>query len=111
MFSSITNILLPTRCTSIKLNIINIEESFSNVSIGEVWLAGGQSNMEFELQNCTEGPDEIQNQKHDPNVRFYYTNKIAWKDEHFFEAEKNTCWQTWESEGIIPSGLQIFVCL
>ena len=80
-------------------NIINIEESFSNVSIGEVWLAGGQSNMEFELQNCTEGPDEIQNQKNDPNVRFYYTNKIAWKDEHFFEAEKNTCWQTWESEG------------
>lgn len=78
---------------------ISIDKTFSNVSIGEVWLAGGQSNMEFELQNCTEGPDEIQNQKDDPNVRFYYTNKIAWKDEHFFEAEKNTCWQTWESEG------------
>lgn len=75
----------------------SINKTFSNVCIGEVWLAGGQSNMEFELQNCTEGPDELTNQKDDPNVRFYYTNKIAWKDEHFYEAEKNTCWQTWES--------------
>ena len=77
----------------------SINKTFSNVCIGEVWLAGGQSNMEFELQNCTEGPDELTNQKDDPNVRFYYTNKIAWKDEHFYEAEKNTCWQTWESDG------------
>ena len=77
----------------------SINKTFSNVCIGEVWLAGGQSNMEFELQNCTEGPDELTNQKDDPNVRFYYTNKIAWKDEHFYEAEKNTCWQTWESNG------------
>ena len=77
----------------------SINKTFSNVCIGEVWLAGGQSNMEFELQNCTEGPDELTNQKDDPNVRFYYTNKIAWKDEHFYEAGKNTCWQTWESDG------------
>ena len=32
------------------------------------------------------------------NVRFYYTNKIGWMDDHFFEAERNTCWQTWESQ-------------
>jgi len=71
--------------------------TFTDVSIGEVWLAGGQSNMEFELQNCTEGPDELKEEKN-PNVRFYYTNKIAWKDESFYEAEKNTSWQTWDSE-------------
>jgi sialate O-acetylesterase len=52
--------------------------------------------MEFELQNCTEGPEALAETKN-PNVRFYYTNKIAWKDEHFYEAEKNTCWQTWDS--------------
>lgn len=75
------------------------EKTFNNVCIGEVWLAGGQSNMEFELQNCTEASEEFENQKNDPNVRFYYTNKIAWKDEHFYEAEKNTCWQTWQNEG------------
>ena len=71
--------------------------TFTDISIGEVWLAGGQSNMEFELQNCTEGPEALAETKN-PNVRFYYTNKIAWKDEHFYEAEKNTCWQTWDSE-------------
>ncbi len=71
--------------------------TFTDIAIGEVWLAGGQSNMEFELQNCTEGPDALAD-KSDPNVRFYYTNKIGWMDEHFFEAEKSTYWQTWNSE-------------
>ena len=73
---------------------------FSNIAIGEVWLAGGQSNMEFELGNCTEGPKELEDTRGEggaKNVRFYYTNKIAWMDEHFYEAEKNTAWQTWDS--------------
>lgn len=72
---------------------------FKDVAIGEVWIAGGQSNMEFELQNCTEGPAELSSAPTEAiqNVRFYYTNKIAWKDDHFYEAEKNTCWQTWDS--------------
>ena len=72
-------------------------KTFSDIAFGEVWLAGGQSNMEFELQNCTESPAELADDKAGKNVRFYYTNKIGWKDEHFYEAEKNTTWQTWES--------------
>ena len=68
---------------------------FSDIAIGEVWIAGGQSNMEFELQNCTEGPAELDQKS---NVRFYYTNKIAWKDDNFYKAEKQTCWQTCDSE-------------
>ncbi len=73
---------------------------FSNIAIGEVWLAGGQSNMEFELGNCTEGPQELADTSGEngaKNVRFYYTNKIAWMDQHFYQAEKNTAWQTWDS--------------
>ena len=71
--------------------------TYSDVAIGEVWLAGGQSNMEFELQNCTEGPEELARTNAGENVRFYYTNKIAWKDDAFYKAEKNTSWQTWDS--------------
>ena len=73
------------------------EISFSDIAIGEVWLAGGQSNMEFELQNCTEGPAELEDADAGKHVRFYYTNKIAWMDEKFFEAERKTSWQTWDS--------------
>ncbi len=83
-------------CT-LKVKCNNEEITFNDVAIGEVWIAGGQSNMEFELQNCTEGPDELKIQNN-PNIRFYYTNKIAWKDEAFYQAEKNTSWQTWDSE-------------
>lgn len=53
---------------------------FQNIAIGEVWLAGGQSNMEFELRNCI-GGKEILEQEPDPNIRFYYTPKNAYKDE------------------------------
>ena len=76
------------------------EITFTNISIGEVWLAGGQSNMEFELGNCTEGPEALADTTGEngaKNVRFYYTNKIFWMDEHFYEAERNTAWQTWDS--------------
>ena len=72
-------------------------KSFTDIAFGEVWLAGGQSNMEFELQNCTEGPAELTDERAGKNVRFYYTNKIGWKDQHFYEAEKQTAWQTWDS--------------
>ncbi len=66
--------------------------TLTDIAIGEVFLAGGQSNMEFELGNCTEGKAELENDLA-PNVRFYYTQKIAWKDEAFFAKEKETAWE------------------
>lgn len=41
---------------------------FSNVAVGAVWLAGGQSNMELELQNCNTGKESLENDD-TPNVR------------------------------------------
>ena len=82
---------------SLKVSSGQEELCFSDIAIGEVWLAGGQSNMEFELQNCTEGPAELADKNAGKNVRFYYTNKIAWMDDKFYEAERNTAWQTWEN--------------
>ena len=66
-------------------------KTFTNVAYGEVWLAGGQSNMELELRGCTE-KDALQNDK-EPNVRYYYTNKKILKEEDFFEFENNSCWK------------------
>lgn len=70
---------------------------FTDVVIGEVWLAGGQSNMELELQNCTGGQETLANDIN-PNVRFYYTPKEPYKNKHFYEVEDQTSWQTFDSE-------------
>lgn len=64
---------------------------FTNIAIGEVWLAGGQSNMELELQNADGGQEILQNTV--KRVRFYYTPKIAYECEALWEAENNSRWE------------------
>lgn len=71
-------------------------KQFKNISIGEVWLAGGQSNMEYELQNCTGGQEMLK--EDNSNVRFYYTNKMAFIDDNFYENEAKTCWKEFNEE-------------
>lgn len=73
------------------------EISYTDVAIGEVWLAGGQSNMELELKDCKGGMDTLK-QDQDPNVRFYYTQKNAYKDKAFYEAEERSGWQEFGEE-------------
>lgn len=68
-----------------------------NLAIGEVWLAGGQSNMEYELQNCTE--KEALNRPANPMIRFYYTQKKSYMDEAFFETEDKTGWECFGDAG------------
>lgn len=74
------------------------EKKFTDISIGEVWLAGGQSNMELELVNCKGGKEMLQNDQN-PRVRFYYTQKNAYMDQHFYEAEDNSGWNTFSEDG------------
>lgn len=71
-------------------------KEFTNIAIGEVWFCGGQSNMEFELQNITGGDEHLENDS--PDVRFYYTQKKAHIDEEFYESERNTSWEEFDSE-------------
>jgi len=73
------------------------EKKFINIAIGEVWLAGGQSNMELELQNSKDGPEILKSDKN-PNVRFYYTQKNPIKDDSFYEAENNSSWSEFGEE-------------
>ncbi|TAH67499.1 MAG: sialate O-acetylesterase [Anaerolineaceae bacterium] len=72
--------------------------TFRDIAIGEVWLAGGQSNMEFELQNCTGGEDVL-HKDINPQVRFYYTPKNAYQDEHFYETESASSWEVFGDKG------------
>ena len=76
------------------------EESviFRNVMIGEVWLCGGQSNMELELQNAKNGKAVLAELTNDMPVRFYYTNKVG-TVKAAEEAERDSCWGMCDSEG------------
>lgn len=70
---------------------------FNDVAIGEVWIAGGQSNMEYELQNCTEGKTMMAEDK--PNVRFYYTPKYEYESPKFADKISEAHWETFDEEG------------
>lgn len=72
------------------------EICLKDVSFGEVWLAGGQSNMEFELRNSIGGKEMMENDH--PNVRFFYTPKYEYeapKYEHMF---KEAHWADFDDE-------------
>ena len=62
---------------------------FADVMIGEVWLAGGQSNMELELHTSEHG-DEAIAAADDPLLRFYNTPKAGRVDD---PAEATSGWE------------------
>lgn len=51
--------------------------AFSDVSVGEVWLAGGQSNMEFAFKYDVEEPD-IAPGANDPQLRFFDYPEVSY---------------------------------
>ena len=82
---------------SMTVSCNDVSRTFSDIAMGEVWLAGGQSNMELELQNCKSGKDHIENDK-DPNVRFYYTPKICIEEPSYEAVMENTGWSTFDNK-------------
>lgn len=74
--------------------------SFKNVAIGEVWLAGGQSNMEYELQNCENGKKILEKGVTSGNVRlrYYYTQKKCCINDEFLAEEEKTVWTEFNSD-------------
>ena len=84
-----------TGCTLVVTDGDTTKE-FHNVAIGEVWFCGGQSNMEFELQNIKGGKEYLA--KDASNVRFYNVQRKAYIDEAFLESEAKTGWEEFDSE-------------
>jgi len=92
-------ILLPPQeaRTDCSLTIFTEDETFRalDIAIGEVYLAGGQSNMELELQNAQEGQELIQ--KHvNPLVRYFNVPKWG-----YFGEERDAAWESvkWHAVG------------
>ena len=91
---------------SVEIKCGAVKIVYRNVAVGEVWLCGGQSNMEYELRNDKNGPEELKNCA-DENVRFFYTPKCPMLDEEHrrsfaasrwnMPSEKNS--QAWSAVG------------
>ncbi|MBQ9324300.1 MAG: hypothetical protein IJ246_00865 [Clostridia bacterium] len=93
-------ILLPpqeTR-TGCRLVISDGKETWCamDISIGEVFLAGGQSNMEMELQNADEGTELIAEHVN-PMLRYFNVPKCAW-----FSPEREHAWAGARWQAIEP---------
>ena len=65
---------------------------FTDVMVGEVWLCGGQSNMEFRLHEGKGGAAEAASAE-DDRLRFYTVNQEAEVDEAMLERERATAWK------------------
>jgi sialate O-acetylesterase len=68
------------------------EIHLKNVVTGDVWFAGGQSNMEMEIINCLNGAAELAGCSN-PNIRFYHVVKRAVVDGDYLHEEEQSKWQ------------------
>ncbi len=50
--------------------------TFSDVLVGDVWVASGQSNMEFPMRRTLNAEEELKN-ANQPNIRLFHVEKIS----------------------------------
>lgn len=74
--------------------------SVANVDIGEVWIAGGQSNMEFQLQ-CDRNGDALIASADDVHLRYYEVGKYAFEGEREENLKDGRRWNHWRR--FVPS--------
>ena len=67
---------------------------FHHVDIGEVWIAGGQSNMEFMLQYTNIGEEVILNDD-DPHLRCYTVGQYSFAGERELGYKAWNPWDCW----------------
>ncbi|BCN30306.1 sialate O-acetylesterase [Anaeromicropila herbilytica] len=87
--------ILPSRKAGgpARLNITCEDEmvEYTDILIGDVWLAGGQSNMELQLVNSKDGKRAVEEANY-PNIRIYNSLQQSFLDENALEAERNNAW-------------------
>ena len=66
-------------------------QEIRDVMIGEVWLAGGQSNMEYPLGNDAQAGEALGRAARS-GVRFYQVSREPYLDDYFYAAERQSRW-------------------
>ncbi len=70
-----------------------------DIMIGEVWLAGGQSNMEYKLEQDGDGKEAME-QALKSKVRFFQVPQQAFKGEDFDRIEQDNHWMLPSDENL-----------
>ena len=86
------------------------EQTFTDVAFGEVWLTGGQSNMEFMLKDAKNGAAELA-QCADSNVRYFSVPRNTFRDDAYKAAMDAAHWElpstetsgTWSAAGYLAA--------
>ena len=68
--------------------------TYTSVDIGEVWIAGGQSNMEL-LMKYTANADDIISVANDPHFRLYSVAQWAFEGEESEGFKNTSLWDYW----------------
>ena len=71
----------------------NLSKTLKNVLVGEVWIAGGQSNMQFELKKANGAQEAIQSAAELKGVRFFRMPPAAASAEPQEDSPRNAQWQ------------------
>ncbi len=66
--------------------------AFADVMVGDVYLAGGQSNMEWPLVQSENGPELVKT-VNNPMIRYCNFPHIAWPDDYALVQERNMRWK------------------
>lgn len=83
--------------------------TFSDVMVGEVWLAGGQSNMELELQNCDNADDELKNANYE-RIRFYNVIKTGVITDEVLKQQEASKWRVCRTEQVKDVSAVAYFC-
>ena len=75
----------------------HVYRHFEDVMIGEVWLAGGQSNMEYMLKQDADGAVAMERMAAS-NVRYYQVQQVPFKDDYFYRVEQENHWMLADDE-------------
>lgn len=74
-----------------------VYQKFEDVMIGEVWLAGGQSNMEYMLKQDADGAAAMERMA-DSKVRYYQVQQVPYQDDYFYRVEQENHWMLADDE-------------
>lgn len=68
--------------------------TYKNISVGEVWIAGGQSNMEWPLENSTDGCFDMQFAALEDHVRYFSALHFDDEKNQYISKNNKSVWSS-----------------